>query len=169
MQFGAIILVACVRSAQAYGARGNAYGGVAALAQHEVARQAVFPTDGNDGKNKYRNIDNHNADYRWNEVVKEFESLSGVGCHEVEEHVNGYDRVAEEIQQHKLEGGEEDEQEEYPRHLARTTVEGHQQPDGRHGQHYVGNACHQAHSLGEAKRHIGQGKHQYGYKKEAAC
>ena len=64
---------------------------------------------------------------------------------------------------------EEDEQEEYPRYLARTPVKSHQQPDGRHWQHYVGNACHKAHSLGEAKRHIGQGKHQYGYKKEAAC
>ena len=71
--------------------------------------------------------------------------------------------MAEEIEQHELEGRQDHQRKEQQGGPAGTTPQRQQQPDDRTGQDDIGDIGQQTHALGEAQRHIGQ--EEYGKRK----
>ncbi len=71
-------------------------------------------------------IEDEDTRHARNEVVEQLHSLARIGGYEVEEHIHGYDALAEEIEQHDLESRKEDDGEEPPHHLARAATDAHQ-------------------------------------------
>ena len=95
-------------------------------AQHRAARAggqgdaAAYVYGGNGQKRYvYNAYDNHRRIY----VAEQFRRLTRVCSGEIEEHVGGDDRVAEQIRQYDLEGAEEYEYHSAPHHHTRTACQ----------------------------------------------
>ena len=113
---------------------------------------------GHHAQDEQGQIEDEDTRHARNEVVEQLHGLARIGGYEVEEHIHGYDALAEEIEQHDLESRKEDDGEEPPHHLARLARDAHQSHVDTKGQHDVGKGCPCAEVLGETKGHIGHGK-----------
>lgn len=113
------------------------------------------------GEHEQRQVEDEHGSHGGHEVVEQLHRLAGVGGDEVEEHVDGYHAATEEVEQHYLEGCEEDDEEEEPHLASRLLGERHQQRVERHGQHDVGYASQHGHVLGEAERHVGDSEREH--------
>ena len=113
---------------------------------------------GHHAQDEQGQIEDEDTRHARNEVVEQLHGLARIGGYEVEEHIHGYDALAEEIEQHDLESRKEDDGEEPPHHLARLARDAHQSHVDTKGQHGVGKGCPCAEVLGETKGHIGHGK-----------
>ena len=91
VEFGAVFPVSGIRNAERQQTCGCRYGGIAPLLEQETVLQPLLSAYGNDGHYDQRDVDYHHAEHRRNEIVKQLESLSRIGCHHVEEHVYGDD------------------------------------------------------------------------------
>ena len=68
-----------------------------------------------------------------------------------------------EIDEHKLEGGEEDKREEHPQHKAGPPAEGERGGIERDGQQDVHQSVDEGHGLGDGQAKVGQGQHEKGH------
>ena len=104
---------------------------------------------GHHAQDEQGQIEDEDTRHARNEVVEQLHGLAGIGGDEVEEHIDGDDALAEEIEQHDLESRKEDDGEEPPHHLARLATDAHQSHVDAKGQHDVGKGCQGAEVLGE--------------------
>ena len=101
------------------------------------ARDVALVGDLTSRKPQQREVEHAHQNHRRVDVAEQLARLARIGRQDVGEHVGGDDRVAEQVEQHDLEGTEEDEREGEPDHHARAAQ--------RHTPHHV-----------EAQRHEDQ-------------
>ena len=169
---GTIVEVAVLRIshiAQCYEhcAHSHAIAGVAAHALQERLVLGAVACPRHSGEHEQRQVEDEDSSHGWHKVVEQFHRLTGVGGDEVEEHVDGYHATTEEVEQHYLEGCEEDDKEHTPHLATRLRGQRHKERIERHGQHDVGYASQHGHVLGEAECHVRNGEREhYVYKEE---
>ena len=131
----------------------------APLAQQEAAAEHIAAAQRHNGQHYHGHINNHDDYYCRQKIVEQLHGLAHIGGNKIEKHVDSYNRMAEKIEQHYLEGGQKHQRKKQQSRLAGLTSQRHEQPYGRHGQHDVGDGGHDAHALGEAQSHVGYRQH----------
>ena len=99
------------------------------------ARDVAFVSDLAGREPQQRQVDDADQNHRRIDVAQQFARLARIGRQQVGEHVRGDDRIAEQVQQHDLEGAEEDERKGQPDHHARAPQ--------RHAPHHVESQRHE--------------------------
>ncbi len=93
------------------------------------------------------------------QFAQQFERFAGVGGRDVEEHVHGDDRVAEQIEQYELEGAEDEQRKGAPERCAGFGGHGQQgHPDGARKEHQ-GDFAGPDDRLGAAQKEVRNEQH----------
>jgi len=123
--------------------------------QPRRARNVAFEADLPGREPQQRQVHGANEHHGGVDVAQQLARLAGIGRQYVGEHVRGDDRIAEQVQQHDLEGTEEDERKGQPDHHARAAQ--------RHAPHHVESQRHEDQRL-DGPQGIGLriGQHQIG-------
>ena len=163
METGTVAGAGGVAACQEDSSHGERHERTAALPPQERTVEDGTAPERHDRLDDDRQIDHHHEDDGRQEIAEQLGGLPHIGRHQIEKHIDGDDRMAEEIEQHELEGRQDHQRKEQQGGPAGTTPQRQQQPDDRTRQDDISDISQQAHALGEAQRHIGQ--EEYGKRK----
>ena len=111
--------------------------GISPLAIYKVLIQFLIPCYRNNTQSQSGQIYHKYANHSRQQVIQKLHSLTGIGCQQIQKHIDCYNGLSEKIKQNQLKSSKENKGKQYPYYLSGFPAQRHHHPIYRYRQNNI--------------------------------